>query len=56
MLGQLDDTEEQKDGEEPIEVNADATAEEPKEVNPAKAALLDTIEKFSTKESQNEEH
>lgn len=56
VLGQLDDTEEQKDGEEPIEVNADATAEEPKEVNPAKAALLETIEKFSTKESQNEEH
>lgn len=56
VLGQLDDTEEQKDGEEPIEVNADATAEEPKEVNPAKAALLETIEKFSTKESQNEKH
>jgi len=56
VLGQLDDTEEQKDGEEPIEVNADATAEEPKEVNPAKSALLETIEKFSTKESQNEEH
>ena len=44
------------DGEEPIEVNADATAEEPKEVNPAKSALLETIEKFSTKESPNEEH
>lgn len=49
VLGQLDDTEEQTDGEEPVEVNADATAEEPKAVNPAKAALLDTIENILSK-------
>ena len=43
VLGQLDDTEEQTDGEDLKEVNVDATTEEPKADNPAKAALLDTI-------------